>query len=291
MAKPAQIPPDDGLDGDWQDVGTKPAPTPPHEGIAVAWQDVRKVYDDGHVALGGVSLQVPRGEFLAILGTSGSGKTTLLKLVNRLADPTSGTVWVNGRPTSAWDPIELRRSMGYVIQEAGLMPHLSIVDNVALGLRLIGTSMGERTVKAVHCLSLVGLDPKLLGDRFPHQLSGGQRQRVGVARALATEPSLILMDEPFGALDPITRRTLQDEFRGLQLTLKPTVILVTHDIREACRMADRLALVDRGQIVQVGKPQDFLDDPANEFVRSFFADARAVDEIEPERARTSKVVS
>ena len=259
----------------------KPSPISPDPSVAVAWQDVRKIYDDGHVALGGVTLAVPRGEFLAILGTSGSGKTTLLKLVNRLVDPTSGAVWVNGYPTSEWDPIELRRSMGYVIQEAGLMPHLSIVDNVALGLRLVGTGKTARSQKAIHCLSLVGLDPKLLGDRFPHQLSGGQRQRVGVARALATDPGLILMDEPFGALDPITRRTLQDEFRGLQRTLKPTVILVTHDIREACRMADRLVLVDRGQIVQIGKPADFLDDPANEFVRSFFADARAVDEIGP----------
>ncbi len=248
---------------------------------AVSWRDVRKVYDDGHVALGGVSLHVARGEILAILGTSGSGKTTLLKLVNRLADPTSGEVWVGDRPTSAWNPIELRRSMGYVIQEAGLMPHLSVVDNVALTCRLVGTSKPDRIAKADHCLRLVGLDPKLVSDRFPHELSGGQRQRVGVARALATDPALILMDEPFGALDPITRRTLQDEFRNLQRSLKPTVILVTHDLREACRMADRLALIDHGQLVQVGRPQDFLDQPANEFVRSFFADARAVDTIIP----------
>jgi len=250
--------------------------------VDVSWHDVRKVYDDGHVALGGVTLEVARGEFLAILGTSGSGKTTLLKLVNRLVDPTSGEVRVGDRPTSAWDPIQLRRSMGYVIQEAGLMPHLSVVDNVALGCRLVGMKKSERNTKAERCLTLVGLDPAALGDRFPHQLSGGQRQRVGVARALATDPGLILMDEPFGALDPITRRTLQDEFRNLQRTLGPTVILVTHDLREACRMADRLALVDEGMLVQVGRPQDFLDQPANDFVRSFFADARAVDPIHAE---------
>ena len=244
---------------------------------AVSWRDVRKVYDDGHVALGGVTLDVAPGEFLAILGTSGSGKTPLLKLVNRLADPTGGSVRVGDRSTTDWDPIALRRSMGYVIQEAGLMPHLSVVDNVALGCRLVGTAKRDRQVKAAECLRLVGLDPAQVGDRFPHQLSGGQRQRVGVARALATDPGLILMDEPFGALDPITRRSLQDEFRNLQRTLRPTVILVTHDLREACRMADRLAVVDHGKLVQVGRPQDFLDRPATEFVRSFFADARAVD--------------
>ena len=255
-------------------------PLPPTPVAAVAWRDVTKVYDDGHVALGGVSLAVGQGEFLAILGTSGSGKTTLLKLVNRLTDPTSGEVWVGDRPTTAWNPIALRRSMGYVIQEAGLMPHLSVVDNVALGCRLVGMKAGERRGRAEHCLELVGLDPPRVKDRFPHQLSGGQRQRVGVARALATEPSLILMDEPFGALDPITRRTLQDEFRNLQRSLGPTVILVTHDLREACRMADRLALVDGGQLIQVGQPHDFLDQPANDFVRSFFADARAVDAIQ-----------
>ena len=249
--------------------------------VAVSWRDVRKVYDDGHVALGGVTLAVAPGEFLAILGTSGSGKTTLLRMVNRLTDPTTGEVWVGDRPTSRWDPIALRRSMGYVIQEAGLMPHLSIAENVALGCRLVGMARPEQMAEATRCLLLVGLDPKTYGQRFPHQLSGGQRQRVGVARALATRPGLILMDEPFGALDPITRRTLQDEFRSLQRTLKPTVILVTHDLREACRMADRLAVVDRGMIVQVGRPQEFLDHPATDFVRSFFADARAVDPIQP----------
>ena len=251
----------------------------------MAWQDVRKLYADGHVALGGVTLDVRQGEILAILGTSGSGKTTLLKMVNRLTDPTSGTVWVGGRPTTEWNPIALRRSMGYVIQEAGLMPHLAITANVGLGCRLVGMDRAARDAKAERCLDLVGLDPRKLGDRFPHQLSGGQRQRVGVARALATDPKLILMDEPFGALDPITRRTLQDEFRNLQRSLGPTVILVTHDLREACRMADRLAVVDGGMLIQVGQPQDFIDHPATDFVRSFFADARALDA--PEAATAS----
>ena len=254
---------------------TKTLPTDSGD-VAVAWRDVWKTYPDGQHALAGVSLEVRRGEILSILGTSGSGKTTLLKLVNRLIDPTSGEVVVLGRSTRDWDPIELRRSMGYVIQEAGLMPHLNIVDNVALVQKLKGTPRLEREKVSRHHLSLVGLDPKLVGDRFPHQLSGGQRQRVGVARALAANSGLILMDEPFGALDPITRRGLQDEFRTLQRDLKSSVILVTHDLREACRMADRLALVDQGRLIQVGEPADFLERPANDFVRSFFQEARAV---------------
>ena len=252
-------------------------PNPPEpSNVAVAWRDVRKVFDDGHVALGGVSLEARRGEVLAILGTSGSGKTTLLKLVNRLIDPTSGEVLVGGRPTTDWDTIELRRSMGYVIQEAGLMPHMTIRANVGLVPKLKGVARPERDVAADRCLVLVGLDPKSMADRFPHQISGGQRQRVGVARALASDPDLILMDEPFGALDPITRREIQDEFRSLQRDLRKTVILVTHDLREACRLADRLALVDHGELIQLGEPSDFLERPANEFVRSFFRDARAV---------------
>jgi osmoprotectant transport system ATP-binding protein len=243
---------------------------------AVAWRDVRKVFADGHQALAGVDLEARKGEVLAILGTSGSGKTTLLKLVNRLLDPTSGEILVGGRPTTAWDPIELRLSMGYVIQEAGLMPHMTIRANVGIVPKLKGVARGTREEAADRCLSLVGLDPRVVGDRFPHQLSGGQRQRVGVARALASDPDLILMDEPFGALDPITRREVQDEFRSLQRDLGKTVILVTHDLREACRMADRLALVAHGRLIQYGEPADFLDRPADEFVRSFFQDARAV---------------
>ena len=249
---------------------------PDPDSVAVAWRDVRKVFADGHRALDGVSLEARTGEVLAILGTSGSGKTTLLKLVNRLIDPTSGEILVGDRPTTAWDPIELRRSMGYVIQEAGLMPHMTIRANVGLVPKLKGVNKLSRDEAADRCLGLVGLDAKLIGERFPHQLSGGQRQRVGVARALASDPNLILMDEPFGALDPITRREIQDEFRSLQRDLGKTVILVTHDLREACRMADRLALVAHGRLVQFGEPADFLERPADEFVRSFFQDARAV---------------
>jgi osmoprotectant transport system ATP-binding protein len=243
---------------------------------AVVWRGVRKEYPGSPVALRGVSLEVGRGEFLAILGTSGSGKTTLLKMVNRLIEPTAGEVLVQGRPTSQWDPILLRRSIGYVIQDVGLMPHLNILANVGLVPRLSGVPRAKCDESARARLELVGLDPERFGRQMPHQLSGGQRQRVGVARALAADPELILMDEPFGALDPISRRELQDEFRSLQQRLRMTVIFVTHDIREAYRIADRLALMDHGSLIQAGHPAEFRKHPATEFVRSFFLDAEAV---------------
>jgi osmoprotectant transport system ATP-binding protein len=252
-----------------------PMPSP-SASVAVSWREVRKTFPGGHEALRGVSLEVRQGEVLAILGTSGSGKTTLLRLVNRLIEPTAGEVLVQGIPTSQWDPIELRRATGYVIQDVGLMPHLDILANVGLVLRLRGVSRPGRDAEARKRLELVGLDPDRFAPLFPHQLSGGQRQRVGVARALAADPELILMDEPFGALDPITRRELQDEFLRLQHLLGKAVVCVTHDIREACRIADRLALVDHGELIQEGTPADFLHRPADALVRSFFQEAEAV---------------
>jgi osmoprotectant transport system ATP-binding protein len=243
---------------------------------AVAWCDVRKAYPDGHEALRGVTLNVLPATCLAILGTSGSGKTTLLKMVNRLIEPTSGTVEVRGRSTAEWDPIALRRSIGYAIQDVGLMPHMPVLANVGLVLRVRGVPRSERDEQARKHLALVGLDPDRFGRLWPHQLSGGQKQRVGVARALVTDPDLILMDEPFGALDPITRRELQDEFRALQRSLGTTVVFVTHDIREACRVADTLALMDRGRLVQQGPASALLEHPANDFVRDFFSEAAAI---------------
>jgi osmoprotectant transport system ATP-binding protein len=244
---------------------------------AVVWHDVSKTYAGGHRALSGVSLSVVEGEILALLGTSGSGKTTLLKMVNALVEPSSGTIAVRGRPTVDWDPIVLRRSIGYVIQEGGLMPHLSVRNNVALAARVQGRSRAEQHELATSRLELVGLDPTRFGTLFPRQLSGGQRQRVGVARALAASSDLILMDEPFGALDPVTRREIQGEFRHLQRRLGTTVVLVTHDIREACRLGDRLALLHDGLLVQSGPAAAFLEAPASDYVREFFLDAAAVD--------------
>jgi osmoprotectant transport system ATP-binding protein len=247
-----------------------------HPEPAVAWRGVSKAYPDGHEALRDVSLEVMPGTCLAILGTSGSGKTTLLKMVNRLLEPTSGVVRVRGRATADWDPIALRRSIGYVIQDVGLMPHMSILANVGLVLRVQGCPRSRREAQAHSFLELVGLDPARYAGLRPHELSGGQRQRVGVARALAADPDLILMDEPFGALDPITRRELQDEFRDLQRRLGKTVVFVTHDIREACRIGDRLALMDHGRLVQYGDAAELMGAPANDFVRSFFREAEAV---------------
>jgi osmoprotectant transport system ATP-binding protein len=244
---------------------------------AVVWKNVSKVYENGHAALKQVSLHVHQGEILALLGTSGSGKTTLLKMVNRLIEPSSGKVVVRDRLTTQWNPIALRRSIGYVIQEGGLMPHLSVLDNVALAAKVQGRGRAERHELATSRLELVGLDPGRFGAILPRQLSGGQRQRVGVARALAASSDLVLMDEPFGALDPITRRELQNEFRSLQRRLGTTVILVTHDLREACRLGDRLALLHQGELVQEGPANDFLENPATDYVRQFFLDAAAVD--------------
>jgi osmoprotectant transport system ATP-binding protein len=243
---------------------------------AVAWRGVSKVFPDGHEALSGVTLEVAKGETLAILGTSGSGKTTLLKMVNRLTEPTAGEVLVDSVPTTTWDPIALRRSIGYVIQEVGLMPHMSVLANVALVPRLKGTPRHEALAAGSKRLQLVGLDPDRFANLAPHQLSGGQRQRVGVARALAAEPALVLMDEPFGALDPITRRELQEEFRALQRRLGKSVVFVTHDLREACRIADKLALMDHGRLVQHGALNEFLERPATPFVREFFRETEAV---------------
>ncbi len=244
---------------------------------AVVWHDVSKTYPSGHRALSGVSLSVDAGAILALLGTSGSGKTTLLKMVNALVEPSAGMIAVRGRPTCDWDPIALRRSIGYVIQEGGLMPHLSVRDNVGLAARVQGRPRAEQRALANSRLELVGLDPERFGSLFPAQLSGGQRQRVGVARALAASSDLILMDEPFGALDPVTRRELQGEFRRLQRRLGTTVVLVTHDVREACRLGDRLALLHEGVLIQSGPATALLESPADDYVREFFRDAAAVD--------------
>ena len=206
-----------------------------------------------------LNLTVERGETLVLLGESGCGKTTTLKLVNRLYDPTSGSVLVEGKPTVQWDPIELRRHTGYVIQEGGLFPHFSIQSNVGLVPSLLAWP-SERVRQRVHeLLEMVGLDPQRFAERYPRELSGGQRQRVGVARALAADPPLLLLDEPFGALDPLTRASLQKEFAELTKKLGKTAILVTHDVREALLLGDRIALMHAGEIVLLETPKGFLE--------------------------------
>jgi osmoprotectant transport system ATP-binding protein len=213
---------------------------------------------DGRALLTDLDLEVLRGETLVLLGRSGSGKTTTMKLINRLIDPTSGEVRVEGRPTLEWDPIKLRRRIGYVIQEIGLFPHLTVEDNIGVVPKLEGWEPERIKSRARELLNLVGLDPDKFVSRLPKELSGGQRQRVGVARALAADPPLILLDEPFGALDPITRREIQREFRSLQERLQKTMVFVTHDVREAFLLASNICLLSDGRTVMTGKPGDFL---------------------------------
>jgi osmoprotectant transport system ATP-binding protein len=227
------------------------------------------------------TLSVEAGEVVALVGGSGAGKTTVLKLVNRLLLPDAGEVCVQGKDTREWNPIRLRRSVGYVIQEVGLFPHLTVADNIAVVPRLEqwdGDRVGSRVREL---LGLIGLDSDTYGGRWPDELSGGQRQRVGVARALAADPPVLLMDEPFGALDPVTRRQLQDEFRRIQSRLRKTVVLVTHDMAEAMALADRIGVLENGQLIWSGRAPAIpdCDDPrVRKFVDAVTVGTRAAAE-------------
>jgi osmoprotectant transport system ATP-binding protein len=234
---------------------------------AIEFHAVSFTLPDGKTLLSNLNLQVHEGETLVLLGRSGSGKTTTMKLINRLIDPTAGEVRVEQKPTTDWDPIRLRRRIGYVIQEIGLFPHLTVEENIGVVPRLEGWAPERVRDRARALLSLVGLDADRFAERFPRELSGGQRQRIGVARALAADPPIILLDEPFGALDPITRREIQGEFKSLQRELKKTMIFVTHDIAEAFVLGTRIALLKDGQLV-------LLDVPAA-LLRSAHPEARA----------------
>ena len=223
---------------------------------------------DGRRLLADLNLEVYKGETIVLLGRSGSGKTTTMKLINRLIDPTEGEVRVEGKSTVEWDPIRLRRRIGYVIQEIGLFPHLTVEENIGVVPRLEAWDAERIKLRARELLKTVGLDPDGFASRFPRELSGGQRQRVGVARALAADPPMILLDEPFGALDPITRREIQLEFRSLQEQLGKTMVFVTHDVREAFFLASRICLLKDGKTVLLGKPNAFLQSEDGE-VRAF----------------------
>ena len=224
-----------------------------------------------HPALDDVSLAIGEGELVCVLGTSGGGKTTLIKLVNRLHDPDSGRVLVGGRDVSTVDPVELRRGIGYVIQQTGLFPHMRVGDNVATVPRILGWGRARTAARVDELLDLVGLDPDEFRDRWPSQLSGGQQQRVGLARALAAEPRLMLLDEPFGAIDAITRGELQDELLRIHRGSGKTFVFVTHDVSEAFKLGTKVLVIDRGRVQQYGTPSQIQAHPATGFVRALLS--------------------
>jgi len=226
--------------------------------MAIEFRGVSYRLEDGRTLLADLSLTVARGETLVLLGRSGAGKTTALKLINRLLEPSEGEILVGGRRQADWEPVRLRRSLGYVLQDVGLFPHWTVERNVALVPRLEGWPEDRARQRVREMLALVGLNAAEFAARLPHELSGGQRQRVGVARALAADPPILLMDEPFGALDPITRAELQREFRALAQRLGKAIVFVTHDVREALLLASRIALLAGGRLVGIYSPTDFL---------------------------------
>ncbi|WP_265110708.1 ABC transporter ATP-binding protein [Halosolutus halophilus] len=240
----------------------------------IEFDDVTKVYPDGTVAIENVSFEVEEGTTTVLVGPSGCGKTTTMKLVNRLEDPTEGTVYFDGSDVQQQDKIELRRSIGYVIQEIGLFDHMTVDENVATVPKLLDWDRERIDDRVDELLELMDLPPESYRDQYPPELSGGQRQRVGVARALAADPDVLLMDEPFGALDPITRENLQDEFLEIQKQINTTILFVTHSVEEALKMGDRIAVFDVGELVRYDEPRNILEDPGSEFVADFIGSDR-----------------
>jgi len=244
---------------------------------AITLDQVRKQYPDGTVAVDELSLEVKAGELVVLIGPSGCGKSTVLRMINRLIEPTSGRILLGDEDVTRADPVQLRRRIGYVIQNVGLFPHQTISANVGTVPRLLGWSRARIQTRAAELLDLVGLDPATFGPRYPHELSGGQRQRVGVARALAADPVVLLMDEPFSAVDPIARSRLQEEFLRLQAEVRKTIVLVTHDLDEAVRLGDRIVVLSQGgKLEQYASPATLLGEPASAFVREFVGTDRAI---------------
>ena len=242
---------------------------------SISFEAVTKRFDDV-VAVDDLHLDVADGELLVLLGPSGCGKTTTLRMINRLVAPTSGKIYIGGRDTDSTDPVQLRRGIGYVIQQIGLFPNMTVAQNIGVVPRLLGWDTERWRRRAEELLALLALDPGQFLDRYPNELSGGQAQRVGVARALAVDPPVLLMDEPFAALDPVNREAIQDEFLRMQQTLRKTILFVSHDIDEAVRMADRIAIFRAGKLVQLAAPDDLLARPADDFIASFVGHDRTL---------------
>ncbi len=241
----------------------------------VTFENVSKEYPDGTVAVQNLNLEIEKGELVVLIGPSGCGKTTSLKMINRLEEPTSGTIYVDGKDISSTNPVALRRSIGYVIQQIGLFPHMSIEENIAIVAKLHKWKKNKMAKRVDELLILAGLTPpSKYKYRLPDQLSGGQQQRIGVLRALAVEPNVVLMDEPFGALDPISRESLQNELIDLQQRLKKTIVFVTHDIDEALKLADKIVIMRQGKVVQAGTPAEIQAKPVNKFVADFIGQER-----------------
>ncbi|WP_430534333.1 betaine/proline/choline family ABC transporter ATP-binding protein [Listeria rocourtiae] len=240
------------------------------------FEHVSKIYKGGKTAVNDLNLDIERGEFICFIGPSGCGKTTTMKMINRLIEPTNGQIFINDKDIMKEDPVKLRRSIGYVIQQIGLMPHMTIRENIVLVPKLLKWSEEKKNERAAELIKLVDLPEEYL-DRYPYELSGGQQQRIGVLRALAAEQNLILMDEPFGALDPITRDSLQEEFKNLQRELGKTIIFVTHDMDEAIKLADRIVIMRGGEIVQFDTPDEILRNPADKFVEDFIGKDRLIE--------------
>lgn len=235
----------------------------------ITFDNVSKKYDNDHVAVKALNIEIKKGEFFVIIGPSGCGKTTLLKMINRLIPLTEGTIWINGKRISDYNIHELRWSIGYVLQQIALFPHMTIEENIAIVPELKRWSKREIQKRVDDLLELVGLDPEKYSQRKPKELSGGEQQRVGVIRALAADPAIILMDEPFSALDPISRTKLQDDLLEMQRTIQKTIVFVSHDMQEALKLGDRLCIMKDGEIIQIGTPQELLQNPVNDFVKQF----------------------
>ncbi|WP_338472908.1 ABC transporter ATP-binding protein [Niallia sp. XMNu-256] len=243
----------------------------------IKFENVSKRYEDGTVAVQSLDLEIKQGEFFVFIGPSGCGKTTTLKMINRLTPLSDGTIYIKNKKNSEYDIQKLRWDIGYVLQQIALFPHMTIEENVSIVPEMKKWPKEKIKIKVTELMNMVGLDPGTYANRKPHELSGGQQQRVGVIRALAADPKIILMDEPFSALDPISREKLQDDLLELKKTLKKTTVFVTHDMEEAIKLADRICIMKEGEVVQIGTPHELVTNPANDFVRGFIGNKRIAD--------------